>query len=358
MQNERIKIFIKKVGAKLKRNFLPLVAFALAVLVIPMTAMANSSAVLPEDSLSESQNQTAQESQPENTAEEETFQVLDIHTNEVVTIGASDYIKGVVAAEIPLTYETEAIKAQAVAAHTYALRTKAQNQSSTDASLKGADFSNDPSKYQAYLTTDSIKQMYGDQFEEYWKKLSDAVDEVIGKIAVYENEPIAAAFHSTSSGKTESAQTVWGSEVAYLQPVDSEEDKSAPQYLSEKTLPATEVEQKLKEKYPEIQLDEDKSIWFQMKESSESGTVTRVQVGNQEISGTELRTMFDLPSANFTVTYLPSEEFLFVSKGSGHGVGMSQYGANCLAKEGKNYEEILLHYYTGIQLVDRDTISI
>lgn len=340
----------------MKRNVFPLLAFAVAVLVIPMTAMAVPSPALAGDNSSESQ--TSQPPQEDTSGSEESFKVLDINTNEVVTIDASDYIKGVVAAEIPLTYEPEAIKAQAVAAHTYALRMKQQNQASADESLKGADFSNDPAKYQAYLTNDSVKQMYGDQYEEYWKKLSDAVDEVIGKIAVYENEPIAAAFHSTSSGKTESAQTVWGNEVAYLTPVDSEEDKSAPQYLSEKTLPAAEVEQKLKEKYSDIQLDADRSIWFQVKESTESGTVTKIQVGNKEVSGVEIRSLFELPSANFTVTYLPGEEFLFVSKGSGHGVGMSQYGANCLAREGKTYEEILTHYYTGIQLVDRTSLSV
>lgn len=342
----------------MKRNIFPLIAFAIAVLVIPMTAMATPSPALSEDNSSEDQSQSVEQTPNDTAGSEESFKVLDINTNEVVTISASDYIKGVVAAEIPLTYEPEAIKAQAVAAHTYALRMKLQNQSATDESLKGADFSNDPAKYQAYLTTDSIKQMYGDQYETYWKKLSDAVDEVIGKIAVYENEPIAAAFHSTSSGRTESAQTVWGNEIAYLTPVDSEEDKSAPQYLSEKTIPAAEVEQKLKEKYPDIQLDADRSIWFQVKESTESGTVTKVQVGNKEVSGVEIRAVFELSSANFTVTYLPSEEFLFVSKGSGHGVGMSQYGANCLAKEGKTYEEILTHYYTGIQLVDRASLSI
>lgn len=337
----------------MKRTVGMILLAAVAILVVPFAAFLGGERPLSEDS---SISTSSADSLPDSAVEEEMFRVLDINTNEVITIGASDYIKGVVAAEISLSYNVEAIKAQAVAAHTYAMRMQQQNRSATGESLQGADFSNDPNKYQAYLSKEDVKEMYGDQFDEYWEKLSNAVDEVIDIVAVYDNQPIAAAFHSTSSGRTEDAQTVWGSEVAYLKAVESEGDKDAPKYQSETSRSASEVEEMIRGKFEEITLSDDRSEWFAVVETTESGTITKLRVGDQECTGVEARALFDLPSANFTVTYLSSEEFLFVNKGYGHGVGMSQFGANCLAEEGKTYEEILCHYYTGITLTSRSSL--
>lgn len=335
----------------MKRTLLNLLLFFLAVLCVPLTAFISPGAVdgPPQDGSSSS----GQSQGEENPVKEETFKLLRTGTGEVLELSASDYIKGVVAAEIPMDYHTEAIKAQAVAAHTYALRMRDVQKSSEDSSLKGADFSDDPSRYQAYVSREEFDKMYGDRAEEYWQRCSDAVDEVMGKVMLYQDQPIAAAFHSTSSGKTESAEVVWGNAFAYLVPVDSKPDENAPSYQSEKKLTFAEVEAALKKAYPDIVLSGEKSALFQVQKTSESGTVTEIKVGSMTLSGVQLRTALSLSSANFAVSYQETEDsYVFTTKGLGHGVGMSQYGANEMAAAGKTYEEILKHYYTGIELAD------
>lgn len=343
----------------MKRGLLYGLAFFLAVVCIPMTAFSGNSEIKSDSQQEQEQVSQENASQPEaagssdSAAAQDIFKLLLTDTGEVLELTASDYIKGVVAAEIPMTYEDEAIKAQAVAAHTYALRMRDVQGTGSDASLNGADFSDDPSKYQAYVSREEFNEMYGDKAEEYWEKLNGLVDEVIGKVMLYEEEPIAAAFHSTSSGKTESAEIVWGSAYAYLVPVDSTADQNAPTYQSETVLSFEEVSNALKTVYSDIALDGDKSTLFQIKSASDSGTITSLSVGNKELSGVQLRSILGLPSANFTVQYRAEDDsFVFTTRGLGHGVGMSQYGANQLAKEGKNYEEILTRYYTGITLSD------
>ncbi|MGI5896240.1 MAG: stage II sporulation protein D [Oscillospiraceae bacterium] len=332
----------------MKKGLLNLLLLFLVVLCIPLTAFLVPTPAAVQDGSSDSG--TAGESGGGGSTE--TFKLLRTSTGEVLELSAADYIKGVVSAEIPMDYETEAIKAQAVAAHTYALRMKEAN-TGTNADLKGADFSDDPSKYQAYVSREEFSKMYGDKADEYWKKCSDAVDAVIGKVMLYEDEPIAAAFHSTSSGKTESAKVVWGGDYAYLVPVDSAADQNAPSYLSEKKLTFQELSDALKQSYPDFVLDGDKVALFQIQSTSDSGTITEAQVGNLTLSGVQIRAALGLSSANFTVQYKAEDDsYTFTTRGLGHGVGMSQYGANQMAASGKSYEEILTHYYTGITLSD------
>ncbi len=280
------------------------------------------------------------------------YKLLNTATGEVVTLSAADYIKGVVAAEMPASYHEEALKAQAVAAHTYALRIIGSQLANPSEELKGAYFSTDPDKFQAYMSKEQAKAYYGDQFDVYWKKISDAVDSVIGKVAVYDGQPIAAAFHAISCGTTENAKNVWGNEVAYLQPVDSPGDKLSPQYEADKTLTAEEVKQALTEQNSSLNLGEDKAAWFSDLKTTESGTVSQITVGDSTMTGLELRNLLDLRSAAFTVGYDQGKDsFTFHTKGYGHGVGMSQYGADYLARQGKTYEEILKQYYTGIDII-------
>ena len=333
----------------MKRVLFHFLLFLLVVLCIPLTAFIN-----PSDFKSDGgETSSSTSSEEEVKADLGTFKLLRTETNEVLELSAADYIKGVVAAEIPMDYEVEAIKAQAVAAHTYALRLRDVQKSGEDSSLNGADFSDDPSKYQAYVSREEFNEMYGDKAEELWKKCSDAVDEVIGKVMLYQDQPIAAAFHSTSSGKTESAEVVWGNAFEYLVPVDSVADENAPTYNSEKELSYAEVEKILKAAYPDIVLGGEKAELFKIQKTSDSGTVTEVQVGSMTLSGIQLRAAFSLPSANFTVSYQQDgDRYIFKTKGLGHGVGMSQYGANEMARSGKGYEEILKHYYTGIELAE------
>ncbi len=275
---------------------------------------------------------------------QECYKVLDVSTGEIMEVNKLDYVIGAVCAEMPATFETEALKAQAVTAHTYAERQCIRESENPDPELCGADFSNDTNKFQGYFTVNQAKQFYKDNFDLYYNKISDAVSEVWDYTIYYDNEPIVAAFHSMSSGKTESAENVWGSDIEYLQSVDSSQDISAPKYLEETEYDIDTVKNKLISEYPEIQLDDDYTKWFEIKEVSDAGTVLTVRVGDIEISGSDLRSVLLLRSAAFEIKS-EDNKFIFTTKGYGHGVGMSQYGANAMAQEGKSWQEILEHYY-------------
>jgi len=275
---------------------------------------------------------------------QECYKVLDVSTGEIMEVNKLDYVIGAVCAEMPATFEPEALKAQAVTAHTYAERQCIRESENPDPELCGADFSNDTNKFQGYFTVNQAKQFYKDNFDLYYNKISDAVSEVWDYTIYYDDEPIVAAFHSMSSGKTESAENVWGSDIEYLQSVDSPQDISAPKYLEETEYDIDTVKNKLISEYPEIQLDDDYTKWFEIKEVSDAGTVLKVRTGDTEISGNDLRSVLLLRSAAFEIKS-EDNKFIFTTKGYGHGVGMSQYGANAMAQEGKSWQEILEHYY-------------
>ncbi len=281
--------------------------------------------------------------------EKKVFKVLDDKTKEVIEIEASEYIKGVVLAEVPTSFHSEAIKAQAVAALTFAVRCAEYQKKKPAEYLKGADLSTSYKTHQAYLSKEDGKRIHKDRFEDRWRIISKAVDEVIGEIIVYNDEPIVAAFHSTSSGHTEDAKNVWGGDVPYLKPVDSEGDKASPKYSQQQTIKASDLEKKLKQKYPEISLPQNKALWFKISERTSSNLVSKVSVGNINMTGVKLRTLLELKSACFEVSF-KDDTFTFKTLGYGHGVGMSQYGANYLAQKGKNYKEILYHYYSGVEI--------
>jgi stage II sporulation protein D len=282
----------------------------------------------------------------------DTCKILDCISGEVSELSMRDYIIGSVLAEMPASYHEEALKAQAVAVHTYAVRQREKQLLKPDKELMGAYISNDSSKYQAYFTEEQAKEFYGSDYDKYYEKVAKAVDEVSDKILMYNNEPIVAAFHSISSGKTENAEVIWGNKVDYLVSVDSSLDKKAPDYKEEAVFTSDEIEARLTAADDEITLGNDKAKWLTVLETSNSGTVTKVQAGNETLAGTKLRTILNLRSACFTIKYTAkTDSFTITTAGYGHGVGLSQYGANAMAEEGKTYDEILLYYYTGAELV-------
>lgn len=274
----------------------------------------------------------------------EPYKVLDVATGNVIDVDEKTYVVGAVCAEMPATFEAEALKAQAVAAHTYAERQRLKERSDPTAELCGADFSNDTSKYQGYFTKNQAMQYYGDNFEAYYEKIENAVNEVMPYIITYGDEPIISAFHSMSSGMTESAENAWGTEVEYLVPVDSSYDTSAPRYLEEVSYSKEQLRQILVERFSGISLAEDFTTWISINDVSESGTVLSATVGDFKVSGNDIREVLGLRSACFNVSY-DGETVVITTRGFGHGVGMSQYGANAMASEGKSWREILEHYY-------------
>ncbi len=278
------------------------------------------------------------------------FKILDKTTGEVASVSARDYVIGAVASEMPASFSEEALKAQAVAAHTYALRRKLNEAKAADPALKGADFDADPSKYKGYMTEELARVWFGNNFDVYWNRIVTACDAVMDEVLVYDNQPIVAAYHSMSAGLTESAETVWSQGVPYLVPVESTGDTLANNYEVQTDVTADEVKGLLAGKYPEIELPSSKAAWFEIKSRSDSGTITQLAAGDVTMTGQEARELFTLRSANFTVEYA-NGKFTFTTLGYGHGVGLSQYGADYMARQGSTYDEILLHYYSGASIV-------
>lgn len=299
----------------------------------------------------------AEEAEPEKDAEpvkepdEMVFKVMDYQTKKVTDVPVRDYVIGAVCAEMPASFHDEALKAQAVAAHTYALRQREKEIANPTKELNGAYFSNDPSKYQAYFTKEQAKDFYGDSFDENYAKISKAVDSVIDKVIMYQDEPIVAAFHSMSSGRTEDASVIWGTNVDYLVPVESKSDTEVESYLNTSVMTSDEVKARISTAYTGTDFSGDCSRWIRIVERSDSGTVMTVIAGDRALTGIELREILNLRSPNFDVSYADGE-FTFTTRGYGHGVGLSQYGANAMAADGSTYDEILLYYYKGVNIVD------
>ena len=239
-----------------------------------------------------------------------------------------EYVAGVVAAEMPAAFPEEALKAQAVAARTYQVRQMQAAGSSAVLYDVG----------QAYLSEAAQKEKWGESYGLYAGKIRSAVRATAGEIMTYDGEPILAAFHAQSGGKTEDAENVWDAAVPYLKSVDSKEDRQAPNNETTVTIAAKTLAEKL---------GVAKDAAVSVKKRTEAGYVAEVQAGDKTFSGREIREKLGLRSANFTIAK-NGESYLFTVHGYGHGAGMSQYGASFLAEQGKDYHEILRHYYTDI----------
>ena len=239
-----------------------------------------------------------------------------------------EYVAGVVAAEMPAAFPEEALKAQAVAARTYQVRQ--MQAAGSKAVLYDVG--------QAYLSEAAQKEKWGESYGLYAGKIRSAVRATAGEIMTYDGEPILAAFHAQSGGKTEDAENVWDSAVPYLKSVDSKEDRQAPNNETTVTIAAKTLAEKL---------GVAKDAAVSVKKRTEAGYVAEVQAGDKTFSGREIREKLGLRSANFTIAK-NGENYLFTVHGYGHGAGMSQYGASFLAEQGKDYHEILRHYYTDI----------
>lgn len=263
----------------------------------------------------------------------------------------NEYLKCVVAAEMPADFEAEALKAQAVAARTYLYAHIEQAQKGNIAEgHNGAAVCTDYTHCQAYMSENKRRESWGDAADANWEKVSDAVESTTGEIMTYNGETISAVFHSTSSGSTEAAADVWGSDVPYLQSVASVGDEQSPKYKSEVSMSEAEFKNIAGDKVNGI--DWSKGVVTDIVRSGAGGIIS-LKLGGVEVKGTDFRTMFDLRSTNAEITNENGSVKMSV-KGYGHGVGMSQYGANYLASQGKKYEEILKTYYTGVEIVQKN----
>lgn len=280
----------------------------------------------------------------------ETEEVLKVYIKDedrVVEMSKSQYLKEVVSAEMPADFEFEALKAQAVAARSYLdSRRNAYKASGTPPEHKGAEICTDSTHCKAWISESKRRELWGEDADKNWDKISRAVTETQGQIITYNGEVISAVFHSTSSGKTEASKDVWGGDKPYLVSVDSPGDMESPKYKSRMEITLSEFKQIAEQNIPEV--DFSKGIIDGIKRS-DAGGITEVAIGGVRIHGTKLRSIYGLRSTNANIEIL-EDKIIFDVTGYGHGVGMSQYGANYMAKEGKDYKEILTTYYQGTEV--------
>lgn len=255
-----------------------------------------------------------------------------------------EYVAGVVAAEMPAAFPLEALKAQAVAARTYEVRQ--MRAAGSGAVLYDVG--------QAYADEAEQREKWGEHYGTYAAKVRQAVRETAGEVMVYDGEPILAAFHAQSAGKTENAENVWNSPLPYLVSVDSAEDKAAPNHETEFFFTAAELLEKLKTQGEPTQTAE--TLTVEIRGRTEADYVSEVCAGGLTLTGRQLRETLGLRSADFTVEKR-ADGFVFRTYGYGHGAGMSQYGASFLAEKGADYHEILQHYYTGIHFAQVEKLK-
>lgn len=274
-----------------------------------------------------------------------TIKLLHHETGEIEEVALDTYLCNVVSAEMPADYEFEALKAQAVVARTYTIY-KIQNKKH-----ENADICDDSTCCQAWVSKETrLARWEESQRETNWAKIEQCVKDTQGKIITYEGKPINAFFHANSGGTTELPVNVWGGTgLPYLQVVETAGEEGYMQYSSEVTLSQEELLNKLKAKYDDIQINFNDNEDVRILEYTDSNRVKTVKFGNHEISGVEARSLLGLKSTNFEIIK-EGETIKFSVKGYGHGVGMSQTGADTMAKEGSNYEDIIKHFYIGVEI--------
>ena len=307
------------------------------------------------------------------------IRLLYSEKNEIVEMSLDEYIMGVLIGEMPVSYELEALKSQAVVARTYTLN----KITSSELNHENADMCDDINHCQAYKTKEYALACWDDEEEnEKWNKIKKAVLDTKNEVITYNNEIINAFFHANSGGKTEDSLNIWGKEnIPYLKSVEGNEDNIR---IEKVTFSYDEFEKIMSEKYPNyikmffknkdsnstvktasseemlLQIKDDTSheiktytnkeeAKIKILEKNSSGRVDKIRISNITLLGTEVRTLFNLRSTYFEVE-ITNENVIFNTKGYGHGVGLSQDGANSMAKNGHSYSEIIKHYYTNVEV--------
>ena len=273
------------------------------------------------------------------------IRVKRMNDESIIKLPLEEYIVGVLAGEMPISFELEALKAQAVASRSYALKRIEYNKE------KEYDVV-DSVINQVYLDDNYLKEAWKDNYIENINKLKTAVLETKGEYLEYNNEVVEAFFFSTSSGKTENSEEVFSTEYPYLRSVESPYDKYAPKYASTLKISNKDFVSKLKSTYSDINISQNNlSSQIKILSRSDGGSIEKIKLGNKEITGRDVRNILNLNSANFEINF-DDNSLDFVVKGYGHGVGMSQWGAQGMAEEGYKYYEILCHYYKDATIDD------
>jgi len=279
----------------------------------------------------------------------DTINVYNPQTKKIEEMDLEAYIKGVVAAEMPAAFELEALKAQAVAARTYAVNRSIRFKDGHP-DHKSAPICTDV-HCQAYLSLDQLRSIHGDSWiENYWGKIESAVEITKGQLIYYDGKVAEPLYHSTSGGMTEDAINVFATDTPYLKSVTSPYEDEAPKFKTVTTMTVEEFINKIKTKYKKVNLNkEDFYEKIKLIEKTNSGRIKKIVIDNEILDGRNIRDLFGLNSTNFSIMFDKTLGIIdIVTYGYGHGVGMSQWGANGMAENGSDYVQILKHYYTDV----------
>lgn len=266
------------------------------------------------------------------------------------TFSLEDYVAGVVAAEMPVDFHLEALKAQALAARTYIARRLAQG-SQNDMKVFGPEaskaFVTDTVKHQVFSTPEKLRAKWGAQYEQNRKKIEQAVKATQGQVITYQHQPIYAAFFSTSNGYTENSEEYFKHSYPYLRSVPSPWDREAERFKRKKVISFNQFSQRLGQSV--AVMNQTSKQWMKIKKRTTGHRVASVQIGDRVFTGREVREALQLPSSDFDCKKT-QKQITCTTQGYGHGVGMSQWGANLLAQRGKKVHEIIRYYYRGTQI--------
>ena len=337
----------KRRGRELRQTVTAALALAVILFFLPLLAIRGEPLYVPEEADVPPAEEGGRSSVQETSSARDRGRIVRLQTEEgqVEELTMEEYLWGVVAAEMPASFEEEALKAQACAARTYTVTC----QDGASPKHPDADICTDSTCCQAYIRREEAQARWGLDAGVYTEKIQRAVAGTDGLGVLYEGEPIQALFFSSAAGKTVDAVEVWGNSVDYLKSVDSPEGDEVPNYRTQEVLTADQVWELTMAGYPGADLSGDPSGWFGQASRNEGGSVISIPLGGVTLTGGQVRTLFSLRSAAFIVSW-DGTAFTFDVTGYGHGVGMSQYGANAMAREGSGFRDILTWYYTGAEV--------
>ena len=271
--------------------------------------------------------------------------LLHVQTGAIEELTLDEYLYGVVASEMPASFEVAALKAQSVVARTYTIY-----QMKNSDKHKEADLCDSSLCCQAWMTKENRFSRWEDDKEnEYWNKIVKAVNDTKGKIIFYNDEPINALFHSNSGGITELAINVWGGDYPYLQIVETAGEDAYTSFKSEVKISKDQLVEIMNSKYTDFSIDFYKDDFIKINSYTNSKRVSKIKIGNKELTGVEARNLLGLKSTQFDFK-IEGDDIFFSVIGYGHGVGFSQCGGDVLAKLGKSYEEIIKYYYKDVSI--------
>lgn len=330
----------------MKRFLILILTSAVIMLILPVAALKDNIAKTVEStsSVDSGITESSVNTEPQQQSND-TITVFLSSQNQNVEMDMFEYVCGSVAAEMPLAYHEEALKSQAVTCYTNALRLKINTEKTNQ-----ADISDNTAIHQGYIDEAQRREKWGNDFEKYESKLKNVVNSVKNEAIYYNDQLIVAAFFAISCGKTENSENLWSENVPYLKSVESPGDCLSPQYATSVSFSLEEFISRMKTKETDFYI-ESLTNAITITEASPSGTVLKAQIGDKSYTGEEIRSIFSLRSPVFTVV-LTENSVTFNVLGYGHGIGMSQYGADYFARQGYTYKEILTHYYTGVTIAN------